>query len=40
MSLRNLLIKEVNDGEIEIVVHEATGSATDSNDDVRIASSS
>jgi len=34
---RNLLIKEIDD-EIETVVHEATGSATDSNDDVRVAS--
>ena len=30
---RNLLIKKIDDDEIETVVHEATGSATDSNDD-------
>jgi len=35
---RNPLIKETDDDEIETVVHEATVSATDSNDDVRVAS--
>jgi len=35
---RNLLIKEIDDDEIETVVHKATGSATDSDDDVRVAS--
>jgi len=35
---RNLLIKEIDDDDIEIVVHEAIGSATDSDDGVRIAS--
>jgi len=34
----NLLIKEVNDDEIEMIVHEVAGSATDSDDDVRVAS--
>ena len=33
---RNLLIKK--DDEIETIAHESTGSATDSDDDVRIAS--
>ena len=35
---RNLLIKEVDYDEIESVVHELTGSVSDSDDDVRIAS--
>jgi len=35
---RNLLIKEIDNDEIETVVHEATDSATDSNDDVTVAS--
>jgi len=35
---RNLLIKEIVDDEIEIVFHEATGSATASDDDVRVVS--
>ena len=35
---RNLLIKKINDDEIETIVREATGSATNSNDDVRAAS--
>ena len=35
---RNLLIKEVDNDEIETIVHEATRSATDSNDEVRVAS--
>jgi len=35
---RNLLIKEVDDDKIETVVHEAIVSATDSDDDVRVAS--
>ena len=30
---RNLLIKEIDDDEIETVVHEAISSATDSDDD-------
>jgi len=34
---RNLLIKEIDD-DIETVVHEAIGSPTDSDDDVRVAS--
>ena len=32
---RNLLIKEIDDDEIEIVIHEPVGSATDS-DDLRL----
>jgi len=36
MSSRNLLIKEVDDDVIKIVVHEVTGSVTDSDDDVRV----
>ena len=35
---RNLLIKEVDDDKIETVVHEVIVSATDSDDDVRVAS--
>jgi len=35
---RNLLIKEADDDEIETVVYEPTGSATDSDDDVRVSS--
>jgi len=35
---RNLLIKEVDDDEIETVVHEATSSVTNSNDDIRVSS--
>ena len=35
---RNFLIKEADDDEIETIVHEATGSATDSDDDVKVAS--
>ena len=34
---RNLLIKKIDDDEIETVVHEAIGSATNSDDDVRVA---
>jgi len=34
---RNLLIKEVDDDEIETVVYEPTGSVTDSDDDFRIS---
>jgi len=35
---RNLLLKKVDDDEIEIVIHEATGSVIDFNDDLRVAS--
>ena len=35
---RNLLVREADDDEIETVVYEPTGSATDSNDDVRVSS--
>jgi len=35
---RNLLIKKVDDDEIETVVYEPTGSVTDPDDDVRIFS--
>ena len=34
---RNLLITGTDDDEIDTVVHEATDSATDSDDDVRVA---
>jgi len=37
---RNLLIKETDDDEIETVVHEATDSMTDSDDDIRMLASS
>ena len=37
-SLRNLLIKEVDDDEIKTVINEPTGSTTDFHDDVRIFS--
>jgi len=35
---RNLLVREADDDEIEIVVYELTGSMTDSNNDVRVFS--
>ena len=35
---RNLLIKEIDDDDIETVVHEANDSVTDSDDDVSVAS--
>ena len=35
---RNLLIKEINDDEIKTVVHEATSSVADSDDDVKVTS--
>jgi len=35
---RNFLVREVDDDEIETVVYEPTGSATDSDDNVRVLS--
>jgi len=35
---RNLLTKETDDDEIKTFIHEATSSATDFDDDVRVAS--
>ena len=35
--LRSLFFRETDDDEIEIVVYEATGNATNSDDDVRVA---
>ena len=35
---KNLLIKKADDDEIETIVYESAGSATDSDDDVRICS--
>ena len=34
---RNLLVKEADDDEIKTVVHELTGSATDSDGDVKVS---
>ena len=34
---RNLLIKETDDDGIETVIHELVGSATNSNDDIKVA---
>jgi len=35
---KNLLVREADDDEIETVVYEPTGSATDFDDDVRVFS--
>ena len=34
---RNLLVREVEDDEIETVIYEPTGSTTDSDNDVRVS---